>query len=148
MPSIQRRYFRDAESFRGCDDRRIDRSKGTVTVLGDKFCDPQPITGENRFGDEIALGKVGEESDFGFDSQTGFQQVGHFRDDQRRHEQRSGMGLEKFEAGLVVAIVPIDVGEERPSVDDQSDDPNSAARISSIRSELSVHQHARSCRYG
>ncbi len=48
------------------------------------------------------------------------------------------MGLEKFEARLVVSIVSIDVGEQRPGVDDQSDEPNSAARISSIRSEISV----------
>lgn len=44
-------------------------------------------------------------------------------DDQGRHEQRPGM------------IVSVDVREEWPGVDDQSDEPNSAARISSIRSE-------------
>jgi hypothetical protein len=48
------------------------------------------------------------------------------------------MGLEKFEARLVVSIVSIDVGVERSGVDDQRDEPNSAARISSIRSEISV----------
>lgn len=48
------------------------------------------------------------------------------------------MGFKKLEARPLVLIVSIDVGEERPGVDDQSDEPNSAAKISSIRSEMSV----------
>jgi hypothetical protein len=47
------------------------------------------------------------------------------------------MCLKKFEAGLVVVIIPIDVGEQRACVDDQCDEPNSAKRISSIRPEMS-----------
>ena len=39
---------------------------------------------------------------------------------------------------MVVPIVSIDVRKERPGIDDQSDEPNSIARISSIRSEMSV----------
>lgn len=48
------------------------------------------------------------------------------------------MCLEELKAGAVVSIVSINVRVERPGVDDQRDEPNSAARISSIRSEMSV----------
>lgn len=48
------------------------------------------------------------------------------------------MGLEQFEAGAVMGIVAIDVRVERASVDDQRDVGTSAARISSIRSEMSL----------
>ena len=48
------------------------------------------------------------------------------------------MCLEQFETRVVVAVVSVYVGEQRPSVDDQCDEPNSAVRISSIRSEMSV----------
>jgi hypothetical protein len=97
-----------------------------VTVFGDKFCDSQPITADNRFCDQTAFSEVGEESDFRLDSQSGLQQIRHLRNDQRRHEQRTGMGVKKLNARLMVPIVSIDVREERPRVDDQCDEPNSA----------------------
>jgi hypothetical protein len=125
-------------TFSRSHDRRVCGSQRKVMVCGDEFCDPQPIASHDGFGDQVAFGEIGEESDFRLDPQSGLQQVRHFRDYQRRHEQRTGMGLEKFEARLVVSIVSIDVCEERPGVDDQRDEPNSAARISSIRSEISV----------
>lgn len=48
------------------------------------------------------------------------------------------MRLEQLEAGLVIAVVPVDVGIERPRVDDQRDAPTSPASSSSIRSETSA----------
>lgn len=117
--------------------RRVGSSEGKVAIRSDKLCNSQPVTRNDWFGDEIALCKVCEESDLGFDPQAGTQQVRHFRNDERRHEQRTGMCFEKFETFLVMTVVSIDVGEERPGIDDQRDEPNSAARISSMRSEMS-----------
>ena len=48
------------------------------------------------------------------------------------------MSFKKLKARLVALVVSIDVRKERPSVDNQRDEPSSAARISSIRSGISV----------
>ena len=48
-----------------------------------------------------------------------------------------GEDLQEVEALSMVAVVEVDVGVERTSVDDQCDAATSAASISSIRSEMS-----------
>ena len=49
------------------------------------------------------------------------------------------MGLEEFQRGRVVRVVGVDVGVERPCVDDERRyGPTSVARISSMRSETSL----------
>ncbi len=138
MPAIEGRDFSDSTTFGSGDDRSIGGSERKVTVPGHQFCDPQPIIRVDRFGDQIALREVGEESDLRLEPQPGLEQICHLGDDQRRDEQWTGMGFKKFEARPVMLIVSIDVSKERPRVDDQSDEPNSAARISWIRSEISV----------
>ena len=47
------------------------------------------------------------------------------------------MRLEQLEAGDVMAVITVDVSIERPGIDDQGDPATSAARIASIRSEMS-----------
>lgn len=47
------------------------------------------------------------------------------------------MRLEQLEAGSMMPVVAVDVGIERPGVDDQRDDVTSPEMISSIRSEMS-----------
>jgi len=47
------------------------------------------------------------------------------------------MRFEQVEARGVMLVVAIDVCVERAGIDDQSDEPTSLARISSIRSEMS-----------
>ena len=47
------------------------------------------------------------------------------------------MRFEEFETGVVVTVVAVDIRVQWACVDDQSDDPTSLARISSIRSEMS-----------
>ena len=96
--SIERRDFADAESLGGGHDRRIRRSEWELPILRNGFCDPQPITSDNRLSVQISLCEIREETDLSFDSQTGFQQVRHFGNDQHRYHQRSGMRLEKIEA--------------------------------------------------
>jgi hypothetical protein len=48
------------------------------------------------------------------------------------------VGLQQLQASGVVGVVGVDVGVERPGVDDQRDGASSEARISSIRSETSL----------
>lgn len=66
------------------------------------------------------------------------EKVGHFGDDEGRHDQWSGVRFEQVEARSVVPVVAIDVRVQRAGVDDQCDEPTSLARISSIRSEMSL----------
>jgi hypothetical protein len=47
------------------------------------------------------------------------------------------VGLEEIEAGLMMTFVGVDVGVQRPSVDQECDLPSSSLRISSMRSATS-----------
>ncbi|MGH3328514.1 MAG: hypothetical protein ACRDPT_12085 [Streptomycetales bacterium] len=61
----------------------------------------------------------------------------HLGDDQCRDEG-PGMRLQQRNAGTVVAVVGVDVGVERPGVDDDGYGVTSVRKISSMRSDTSV----------
>jgi len=69
--------------------------------------------------------------------EAGSQQVRRLGDDQLRHYERARVRLQEIEALGVVSVVRVHIGVQRPGVDDQGDPATSAARISSIRSEIS-----------
>lgn len=48
-------------------------AKWQVSVSGNKFRDPQPISGGYRFDGERTVGQVAEESHLGFGAQSGSQ---------------------------------------------------------------------------
>lgn len=129
----------DAQSL-GCGyDGCVDGAERQVAISNDEFSNAQPIGGSHRLNAEGAACQVPEEADLGFRTQTCSEQVGHLGDDERGDDQRARMCFEEFQRWPVVGIVSIDVRIERPSVDDQRGYcATSAARISSIRSEMSV----------
>ncbi len=94
--------------------------------------------GATGSGMRFPAARVAEESHLGVDADAGAEQVDDLGDDELRDDQRSDVGLEEVEAGGVVGIVAVDVGVQRTGVDDQRDPGTSAARMSSMRSEMSV----------
>ena len=68
---------------------------------------------------------------------------GRLGDDELRDNERAGVRLEKLEARGVVAVVEVDVGEARTSVEDQCDAGTPAERIYSSRSEISEWRSSR-----
>ena len=126
------------QAFGGCDDRGVDGSEREVPVAPHEFRDAQPVPGGDRLRDEVAGGEVAEESDLRFDTQARPEQIDDLGDDKFRDDERPGLGLEQAEAGGVMGVVGVDVGVERSGVDDQRDAATSLAKISSMRSEMSV----------
>lgn len=138
VPAIKCGHLDDAKAL-GCDHHRgVHRPEGHVPVYGHQLSDAEPICGGNRLRDEVACGKVAHEAHLGIDAKVCAEQVAHLGDDKLRDEQRPGMALQELETLGVVGVVAVDVGVQRPGVNDQRDVPTSPAKICSMRSEMSA----------
>lgn len=105
-------------------------------VLRDEFGDSYEVTGVNWLEGEVARREVAKESGFCLPSQAACDQIGHLGQNQRRNDQRTRVGLQQLETCRVMSVVPVDVGIQRTSVNDQRDESTSARMSSSIRSEI------------
>jgi hypothetical protein len=137
VPAIQRGDLPRFEALTEGDDRRVNGPKRQIPVHADQFRDAQPVPRCDGLDDEVPHGQVPEETQLSRRAQPGRDELGNLCDDQRRDQQRSRMLREQLKAGPVIAVVGVDVGVQRSSIDDQRGDVASAARISSIRSEMS-----------
>ena len=137
VAAIEGRDFPHVETLGRGHDGRVHSPKRQVSVGRNEFGDPEPVRCRDSLWDEIAGGEVADEPHLGIDADARAEEVGHLGDDELRDDERAGVRLQKVQALGVVAVVEVDVGVERTSVDDQCDAGTSAARISSIRSEIS-----------
>lgn len=127
----------DSESL-GCgDDRCVHRSERKIAVLEYQFGHPDPIACYNRFDGELTRRQITEEPHFGLGTQPTADQVEDLGEDQGRNDQRAGVGQQEVERRRMVAVVGVDIGVEGSCVDQDRFRGTSAARISSIRSEMS-----------
>jgi hypothetical protein len=138
VTAIERRHFGGVEPLCGGDHRSVDGAERQVAIFGDELGHANRVVGMQRLDREAAAGEIAEEADLGFPAETRLDQVGDLGDNEGGDDERPRMGLEQLQAGGVVGVVGVDVGIERPGVDDQRDGASSAARISSIRSETSL----------
>lgn len=139
MTAVDSGDLDNPQSFGRCDDRCVDSSQWQVPVAGNQFGDAEPVGCCHGFDGERAHCQVAEEAHLGSGAQAGAEQVDHFGDDEGRDDQRTRMGLQEIQRCLVVSIVSIDVGVQRSGVDEQRGyGATSAAKISSIRSEMSL----------
>jgi hypothetical protein len=127
-----------AHPFRGGHDRGLDRAEGKVPVGAGELGDPDPVRGQNRFGQQVSRREIAEKANLGLDPEPGAEQVDDLGDDQDGNDQRSRMTLEDLEAFLVMPVVAIDVGIKGPGIDDERYEATSARRICSICSETSA----------
>jgi hypothetical protein len=136
---IDSRDLGDAEALGRGDNRGIHRAQGEVAIARHQFGDPQPIRGRDRLHGERAAGEVAEEADLGLGAQASGEKVDDFGDDQGGDDEWARVGFEQFECGGVVGVVGVDVGVERPGVDDERGyRATSALRICSMRSDTSL----------
>ena len=138
VTAVERRHLGRPEPLGGCDDGGLHRPERQIVVPRDQFGNADRIIGVQRLDDEGAAGQVPEEADLGLPPQTGADQIGDLGYDESGEDERAGMGFEQFQAGGVVCIIAVDICIERPGVEDQRDGAVSEARISSIRSEMSL----------
>jgi hypothetical protein len=138
VAAIERRHFGDVEPLCCRDHRGVYGAERQIAVLGDELCDANGVTGMQRLDREAAAGEIAEETNLRLPAKPGFDQVGNLGDDERGEDEGPRVGLEQLQAGGVVGVVGVDVGVERAGVEDQRDGAISEARISSIRSEMSL----------
>jgi len=137
VASIEGGHVSDRQPFRGCDHGAVDRSERQVAVDLDQVGDAKPIFRRDVLGDQIARSEIPQEPHFSRVAESRPEQVDHLRDDQDGYQERTGMGLEQFEALGVVVVVCVDVGVERAGVDEKGYRETSLRRISSMRTETS-----------
>jgi hypothetical protein len=137
VPAIEGHQSSLAEPF-GCgDDRGVDCPQWEVPIGAREFGDADPVGGEDRFGDQVPRREIAEKADLGIGTETGAEQVDDLGDDEDRDDEWPRMGLQKLEALPVMPVITIDVGVERPGIDDQGDQATSDRRICSICSDTS-----------
>ena len=84
----------DVQAFGGGYHGGVDGAQGEVVVTGDELGDSDGVRGVERLGHEVAAGDVAQEPDLGLPAEPRADRVGDLCDDERRHEQRSRVGLE------------------------------------------------------
>lgn len=109
----------DLQPLGGGDDRRINRSEGEITVLGDEFGDTQPVPGRDGVRCEGAGCKVSQEPNLRFGTKPGLQKIRDFCDHELGNDQRTWMGEQKRQTGFVIPVVLVDVGIQGPRVDEK-----------------------------
>ena len=116
MTSVERDNLRDVAPF-GCgDERGIHRSETEIPILGDQFCNAEPVLGCDAFRKEVSRREVSEESDLGVSTEPRRDEVGNFGDSQDRDKKRAGVCLEQGKAFVMVVVVFVDVCVQRAGV--------------------------------
>jgi hypothetical protein len=139
VASVDGRDLGDAEALGRGDDRGIHRAQGKVAIARHEFGDPQPVRDRHRLHGERAAGEVAEEADLRLRAQASGEKVDDLGDDQGGDDERARVGFQQFECSSVVRVVGVDVGVERPGVDDERGyRATSALRICSMRSDTSL----------
>lgn len=116
VPPIQRCHLQDTEPLTGRYDGSVDGAQRKISILPNQLCDTQPVRRRNRVGRKGSGREVTEEPDFGLGPEAGLEQVGNLCDDQSRDYQRPLVGRQQIQACLVVAIILIHEGIERPRI--------------------------------
>jgi hypothetical protein len=137
VPPVKCCDLGDVETLGRSDHRCVNRSEGKIPILADQFGDPKPVTGHHRLDSELPSGEIAEETDLGICTKPTPDEVDDLGDDESRDDQGTRVGEQQVKRLAVVAVVGIDVGVERSSIDQGGYLATSAARISSIRSEMS-----------
>lgn len=123
----------------GCGDHRgVNGAQRQVAVLVHHLGDSKPVSGRYWFHAKVAARQITQQLHFCASAEPGPDQVGDFGYDQRWNQKWFRIAEQKVEACLVMSIIRIDVCIERASVNNQSDGATSLARISSMRSEISL----------
>jgi len=120
-------------SYYGC----VDRPQWQIAVLMDELGDAEPVGRSDRFDSQVAACEVAQEANLGVGAEPSPDEIDDLGDHQRRYNEWLGVVEKECEAGFMMAIVGVDIGVKRASIDYECDCETSLARISSMRSEMS-----------
>ena len=137
VPAVECGDLGGSEAFGRCHDRTVDGPQRQVPIPTDQFGDAEPVTRHDCLNGELTRGDITQEANLGVDAKPCSDEVGHLGDHEHGNDQWTGMVQQELERFGVMAVVGIDVGIQRSRVDEEGYRVTSAARISSIRSEMS-----------
>lgn len=121
MAAVERGDPISTNAFRSGHDRGVGGPERKVAIAGDEFRNPKPVTCRDRLGDQVARGKITEETDFRVRSEPRAKQICDLGDHEHGHDERPLVGLQKFDALGMVTVVPVDVRVKGTRIDDQRD---------------------------
>ncbi len=140
VATVEGRDGRRVQALGGRDDRGVDAPERKVAIGGDELCDSEKIGRIDGLEEKLPGGQVAEQANLRLD-RCGSQPVEKVRDlgkAERREDQGTGVLIQQRDALDVVRVIGIEIRVERAGVDYERDrGPTSAARISSMRSEMS-----------
>ncbi len=108
----------DLEPFCLRHHRSVDRSERPAPMAPDELGDTKPVPGGDGLANQVASGKVTQETDFGVHPEPAAQQIGHLGHDQDGHDQGTRVRFQELKSFSVVVVVGVDVGVERSGVDE------------------------------
>jgi hypothetical protein len=112
MTAVEGGHGADAKSLRQGNHGGIDRTERQVAISSHELRDPHPVTGD-RLCQKVSGRQISKEPDLCLPAKPLLDEIGDLGDHQLRHEQRSRVGLEEPEAGVMVVVVLVDVGVQR-----------------------------------
>lgn len=123
VASVERGDLGDSQALGGDDDRGVDRAQRQVAVSPDELRDAKPVGGCGGLDQQFARIDIAEEPHLVLRARARPQQLDRLGHHEVGYHQGPGMTLEQLEAGMVRGLPAIDVGDERPRVDDQDSGP-------------------------
>ncbi len=119
VATVQGCDFPDPQPFCSDHDGCVDRPEWQVAVDPHKLGDSQPVARLYRLDGERPTREIPQKAHLRLGAQSRRYRVDDLSDHQMWDDQRPGMRFEQFQARRVVAIVGVDVGVERASVDQE-----------------------------
>jgi hypothetical protein len=137
VATVQGRNGPDLETLGSGDHGGVDGAERKIAVAQDELGDAEPVGGSDRLHGDRAGGEVAEKAYLRLGAEPAAEQTGDLGDGQNRSDQRARVRLQEVPALVVKVVVGVDVGVERPRVDEDCYERASSARICSIRTEMS-----------
>lgn len=134
---VERCHGSQPKAFGSRHDRCIHGPQRQVMVGGNEIRNPDPVTGKNRFSDEVSAGEIPKKAHLCGPSKAGLDEVRNLCHHQLRYDERTGMLFEERETDFMVAIVFVDICVKRSGIDEESYRRVSRRMISSMRRAVS-----------
>lgn len=106
-----------AEPLGSANHRGVDGAQRQIAVDRDELGDPQQVARFDWLENQLTGREVFEQADLSLVPSTPREQVRDLCQAQRGNEEGTRMLVEELNAGAVVSVVCVEIGEERPRVD-------------------------------
>lgn len=120
MTMVERRDLSDLQAFGQGDHGRVDGSERQIAVGPHELDDPRPVLRVDSHRFQCALGDIPEDVQLRVGADTPAHEVRDLREDENRHEERSGVAQQESQARFMVAVARVDGRDQRAGIDDEA----------------------------